>query len=590
MLLVYACANVGMPTGGEKDVTPPKVVRSNPENNALNFNGEEVVIEFDELIQLKDVRQKFVISPPMNEQPTVEARANRLVITFLEELQPNSTYSLDFADAIVDNNEGNVLENFSFSFSTGTYIDSLQVSGNVWTSDDLSPAEGVLVLLHKNLNDTAVQKLVPIRMAKTNATGRFSILNVSPGEYRVFALEDANRNFKFDQPGEQMAWSDVIVEPGFEYRERADTIYTDSLTVDSIAYSNELVYLPDSMKLLLFQHDYKRQYLVSEERKEKARLTFFFNRPQEQNATIVLTGNDAAKDVFLTERSLKNDTVSFWLKDTTYYQMDSLSITLGYQMLDSLDQPFIKRDTIAMYHFEVKEKKKKKKDDEPEPIPMLSLKDVKSKVDVYGRFRFSLSAPAVRFDKSAVRFYQYEDTVPKPIKLMLEQDSMLIRNYSVSHKWEPGATYEMQIDSATIYDVYGIHNGPIKMKFSVKKLEEYSTVYLKIANVQPNWLIQVIDKNEKVVQQNKVPASGKVGFRYLYPGMYMFRIVEDSNGNGLWDNGNFYERIQPEKLIYFPGKVTIRANWVHDLEEWNPIGFSEDEFSRQYRKPKKKDK
>ncbi len=430
--LFWYCANVGMPTGGEKDETPPVVIKSMPEANALNYKKKTIYIEFDELIQLKDYRSKFIVSPPVNKQPIVEARGNRLMVTFEEDLQPNTTYTLDFADAVVDNNEGNVIENYSFSFSTGEYIDSLQVSGNLYDADDLSPSEGVLIFLHNNLNDTAIHKLVPIRMAKTNKQGRFNLRNVSPGKYRIYALDDANRNYLFDQPGEAMAWSDIIVEPGFEYRQFADTIHIDSLETDSIHYYEKLVYTPDSIQLFKFQHDYKEQYLVSEERNERGKLTYYFNRPLEEDAKIVLTGHEHLNDLFMMDRSVKNDTVTFWIKDSTYYNQDSLSISLSYIMRDTLDNPYTKVDTIAMYFFEVKVKKKKRRKDEgPEPVPTINLRNVKSKIDVFGQFHFAMPAPAVHFNTEAVKLYNHKDTIPEEETFEFIHNEQSILNYTI---------------------------------------------------------------------------------------------------------------------------------------------------------------
>ena len=591
VFVVWACANIGMPSGGLKDEDPPKVVSSTPDDHALNYNKKIVVIEFDELIQLKDVRQKFVISPPMNEQPTIEARANKLQVVFNEDLQPNTTYSLDFADAVVDNNEGNVLENFSFSFSTGEYIDSLQVSGNVYDSDDLAPASGTLVFLHQNLADSAIHKLVPVRMAKTNAKGRFTILNVRPGKYRLYALEDSNRDFKFDQPGERMAWSDIIVEPSYEYREFVDTLHIDSLETDSLIYHEELVYTPDSIQMFLFQHDYKRQYLLSEERTEKAKMTFYFNRKQQDEVEIALTDKDDLTDLFIKETSFNNDTVTFWLKDSTYYKQDSLSVKLSYTMRDSMDIEYTKLDTIAMYFFEVeKEKKKrKKKDDEPEPIKLLKLGGIKSKVNILGTFSFSLPAPAVEFNREAMKLYYYEDTIPEPVDFELVQDTLNIRRYTIDKKWIPGGKYELTVDSASIVDIYGIHNGPEKINFNIKTEEDYGKVYINVVEPADNWLLQVLDKKENIVKQSKIPASGKIGFRYLSPGKYMFRIVVDENGNDKWDDGDYYEGRQPETLIYLPNEINIRANWDSEIESWDPLNFKVDHFSQQFRKPKKRD-
>ncbi len=589
--LFWYCANVGMPTGGAKDETPPVVVKSIPEANALNYQKKTIYIEFDELIQLKDYRSKFVVSPPMNKQPIVEARGNRLMVAFEEDLQPNTTYTLDFADAIVDNNEGNILENYSFSFATGEYIDSLEVSGNLYDADDLSPSEGVLVFLHNNLNDTAIHKLVPIRMAKTNKEGRFNIRNVSPGRYRIYALDDANRNYLFDQPGEAMAWSDIIVEPGFEYRQFTDTIRIDSLETDSIHYYEKLVYTPDSVQLYKFQHDYKEQYLLSEERKEKAKLTYYFNRPLEEDAQLVLTGKEELNDVLMMDRSLQNDTVTFWLTDSTYYNQDSLSISLSYIMRDSLDKPYTKTDTIAMYFFEMKDKKKKrKKDDEPEPIPTIKLRNVKNKLDVFGQFHFSLPAPAVAFDTDAITLYNYKDTIPKQEDFELLHNERAILNYTIKNDWEPGVKYEMIIDSAAIKDIYGLMNDSINLQFNVKSLDSYGKLFIDIVDPQDNWLVQILNRKEVVVQQTYIKnKSGKIGFRYLNPGDYLLRIVVDKNRNGQWDSGNYYERIQPEQLIYYPKKVTVRKNWEIDEGTWDPTLFNTDEFSKQFRKPKKKE-
>ena len=590
--LFWYCANIGMPGGGEKDEIPPLVVKSMPAANTLSYKKKTISIEFDELIVLKDYRSKFIVSPPVNEQPIVEARGNKLEIEFKEELQANTTYTLDFADAITDNNEGNVLENYSFSFSTGEYIDSLEVSGNLWDAENLAPSEGVLIFLHSNLNDTAIQKQVPIRMAKTNATGRFSIRNVSPGRYRIYALEDANRNLKFDQPGEAMAWSDIIVEPSFEYREFADTIRIDSLQVDSIGYHTELVYTPDSIKLFKFQHDYKTQYRTNEERKEKAKLTYYFNRPLEEDARIALTGKEDLNDIFMSDRSFNNDTVSFWLKDSTYYNQDSLSVSLSYLMRDSLDKPYIQVDTVAMYFLEVKKEKKKKskkEEEEPIPVPTLQLRNLNNRIDVFGQFHFSLPAPAVRFDRTAIKLYNHKDTIAQEEPFELIHNTKSILKYTVKNKSQAGVNYELVIDSAAIEDIYGLMNDSVSAKITVKSLDSYGKIYMNITDPQENRLVQILNRKDIVVQQAYVPDGGKLAFRYLNPGDYMIRIVVDVNKNKKWDSGNYYEGIQPEELIYYPDKINVRKNWELDLETWNTSTFSTDEFSRQFRKPKKKE-
>ncbi|GAF05179.1 Ig-like domain-containing protein [Saccharicrinis fermentans] len=278
IVILYSCANPGYPTGGPKDEAPPKIKRSTPKPNALNYKRDEVIIEFDEIIKLDDVYQKYVISPPLKKRPKIVARAHKLSITFdeEEELQDNTTYTLDFANAIQDNNEGNPIESFVFSFSTGEVVDSFAIMGNLWEANDLSPVEGALVMAHKNLNDTAFTHDVPVRLGKTDEKGHFAIRNLSPGEYRVYALEDGNRNYMFDQPGEYIAWYDTVVSPSMEYVQMPDTV-----AADSVVFNDELVYSPNDLKLFLFKEEGTEQYPLGEERKDSNTLAFFFNLPVE---------------------------------------------------------------------------------------------------------------------------------------------------------------------------------------------------------------------------------------------------------------------------------------------------------------------
>ncbi|TAJ14859.1 hypothetical protein DMA11_03805 [Marinilabiliaceae bacterium JC017] len=581
LFFIWSCANQGFPEGGPKDETPPRLKKSTPAPNALNYQDKEIILEFNELIQLKDVSQKFVISPPLNEQPIIDGRGSQVRVNIDEDLQPNTTYTLDFADAIVDNNEGNVLPNFRFSFSTGEVVDSLSVSGHLWEAEDLSPADGVFVFLHENLSDTAFQTRVPVRLAKTNAQGYFSIRNVRPGRYRIYALGDTNNNFKFDQPGERIGWSDVIIDPSYEYRQ-----VTDTITPDSVLVYDQLFYLPDSLQLFLFQEDYKQQYLSADERKEKAKLSFVFNRSLEEDLKIWLTGHEKEEAPFIIERSFANDSVTAWINDSTLYNQDSISVTLEYPVRDSLFNLVSRTDTIAMYFFEVKEKKKKKrkKKGEEEEIPHINIKGLPRSLDPYKALTFSLPAPATLFDESAILLTQKIDTLFTPVEFEFWQDSMNIRNYYIMHNWEPGATYEVAIDSAAIRDIYDLVNKPVKNSFSIKELESYGILYLQINNPQKTWLVQVLDTKEQIIQESYLPSNGKIAFQYLKPGDYMLKIVDDINENGRWDAGSYGIKVQPEKVMYYPDKITIRANWDY-LQEWDPTTFDIYDFSQRHRKP-----
>ena len=591
--LVLSCANIGFPTGGPKDEDPPYVKKSVPEQNALNFHGKKIKIEFNELIKLENVNQKLVVSPPMNKKPTVTARGKELVIEFEEELQPNVTYTLDFEDAIADNNEGNVIPSFAFSFSTGETVDSLQVSGHLFEADDLSPADGILVMLYNNLADSAFKTLVPVRMAKTNQEGYFSVKNVHPGKYRVYALDDKNNKYKFTQPGDRIAWLDSIVEPFFEYRTVLDsiTINLDSLTIDTVVFNEKLFYLPDSLLMFLFRQDYKQQYLSKYDRPQRAQLSFIFNKPLEHDLKIDITKHEDIKNWMMMERSVSNDTFNIWISDSTLYNRDSLSFTLTYPIEDSLKNLVDKKDTIEMYFFEKSVKKKKKKKTQKKvTIPHIKFEKFSHNLNVYAANSFVLPAPAIRFDMSAVHLYQYIDTVQTPVEFHFWQDSLYIRKYYILSKWEPGGSYEMTIDSAAVEDIYHKINFPVNIKFKIKKLEDYSKIFVQLPSPQKDWLLQVINSKEIIVQQGYVPENGKIAFQYLSPGDYMLKIVVDVNHNGKWDTGNYDKKIQPEKVIYYPSKLSLRANWDNIITDWDPDNFDIYDFSRKFRKPSSKRK
>ena len=595
VVLLHGCANPGTPTGGPKDELPPNIKKSIPLQGQLNFKGKEVSIVFDELIQLKEVNQKLVVSPPLNKQPVAVARGAELLVTFDEDLQENTTYTLDFADAISDNNEGNVLENFRFSFSTGDVVDSLAISGHLFQADNLKPASGILVFIHDNLSDTVFQTLVPVRLAKTDALGAFSIRNVRPGNYHLFALDDANRNYIYDQPGEQIAWLDSLVVPAFEYRTVVDTIkidttlvqpaVVDSLVTDSLVSREVLVYTPDSLQMFLFSEKPVDQFISLSERKEKARINIHFRKKVESFSIKPLL-DTYDPDWFLLESSANHDSLSIWLKDPQLIENDSLPMALTYLTVDSLKQPFVKNDTITFFFFDtaVKKSEKRKKDAKAEEIPSLNLKDLQTNLDVFGRLSFTLDAAPIEINSNGLHLTQLVDSVNVPVEFKFTHDSLSIRQFYIDRSWEPRSSYELVVDSASLRDVYEKVNKPFKFKTTVSKLDSYSTFYLTVENPQEKWLVQVLSANkESVVRQAKVPANGKIAFRLIKPGEYMLRMVVDKNENGQWDTGDYVSRRQPEPIYYYQDKISARANWEH-VVKWNPSTFNIFQFTDTYRK------
>ncbi|MBQ2321960.1 MAG: Ig-like domain-containing protein [Bacteroidales bacterium] len=594
--LAWGCANPGTPTGGPRDRKPPVMISSTPAPGATDFKGKVVTIIFDENVQLKDADKKFVMSPPTAKKPRVEAHAKTLSVRFddEEELQPATTYTLDFADCLSDLNEGNVYENFTFSFSTGQSTDSMMISGNVFDAQTILPVEGIYVLLHANLTDTAFSKTTPIRIAKTDARGRFAIKNVPAGaQYDIYALDDQNRNFLFDQPGEKIAWLGRHVTPSFETRQVADSVRTDSTFVlnDTVRYyyqpitRDTLVYTPDSLVIFAFDEDVYDQYVKSDERKSRNIITLALNKPMSRRPKVSFPGNEG-RDVARFQYNPANDTVKIWMTDTTVWHRDSVVVAINYLMADSLGNLIDKVDTLKEWHFErkveePKQKRRNKKKTEEKPKPkMLELK-VATSVAPYSELAINATTPFETLVWDSVRLFVKQDTIFNPVKFTPVEDTVNICHKALKFKWEPGAQYKLEIDSAAARDIYGLVNDAVSASVKITSLDKYGTLYIDVDSVPRNALIQITDAKGGIVRQSYLKPNGKAGFKYLKQGEYKIRILIDDNHDGKWTTGNYAERRQPETIIYYMEKVSVRPNWdIH--VNFSTKGFSPDAYARKF--------
>ncbi|WP_418663840.1 Ig-like domain-containing domain, partial [Bacteroides sp.] len=363
--MLYSCASIGRPDGGPYDETPPRFIGSTPAAGALNNERTKISLMFDEFIKLEKATEKVVVSPPQIQQPEIKASGKRIQVNLLDSLKPNTTYTIDFSDAIVDNNEGNPLGNFAFTFSTGTEIDTMEVAGTMLDASNLEPIKGMLVGLHSNLNDSAFNKLPFDRVARTDSRGRFSIRGVAPGKYRIYGLMDADQNFTFNQKSEMIAFHDSLIIPRMEERIRMDTAWVDSLTYDTIVEKKYMHYLPDDVILRAFKELNYSQYLIKSERLVPHKFTFYF--AGKADTLPVLKGlNFDEKDAFVIEKNQRNDTIHYWVKDSLLFKQDTLAMSLTYLYTDTLNQLVPRTDTLNLvskqkYKKEESDKDKKKK-------------------------------------------------------------------------------------------------------------------------------------------------------------------------------------------------------------------------------------
>ena len=576
LLLLYACANIATPTGGLYDVDPPEVVKATPDFNALNNSNSKITILFDENIKIEKPMDKVIITPPQQSFPVIKAQGRKAIVELEDELIPNTTYTIDFTDAIVDNNEGNALENFSYSFSTGDKIDTLAISGTVLKAENLEPAQGIYVGIHSNHSDTAFTKLPFERISRTDSRGKFTIKGIAEGEYKVYALDDSNRSYSYDSPQEEIAFLDSIFIPSSEPAMRNDTVFIDSLTIDTIHEIKYTRFTPDDVLLRSFESGFKRQYLEKHERNLLHKLDLFFAAPTEP-ATFTLLEPTATSDKwFVKESSITNDSVSIWITDSLIYKADTIRLKVDYLRTDTLNNHVLNTDTL---NFTIRgrkakeskpEKKEKEGEEEEVKIQHLSIRDnVKSIHEIYNTLFLEFEQPLANFDSTKIQLQHEVDSTFNPVEYTLLSDSLNARRYRVKHKWLPGEKYKLLIDSAAFVSEYGLHNNTLEKVFTVKKLEEYGNLMFIISGLPQDKTayVELLDAQDKPFRKVRVKGNEAL-FMDLNPGKLYARLFIDENDDGKWTSGSYELKRMPEIVYYNPKWYEIRAFTNHE-ESWD---------------------
>lgn len=585
----YACASTGMPDGGPYDETPPKFVRANPEPNATNNKRKKISIEFDEYIKLDNPSEKVIISPPQKEAPEVKVSGHRVLVEFFDTLRENTTYTVDFGDAIVDNNEDNPLGNFAYAFSTGAHIDTMEVSGTVLNAENLEPVKGIQVGLHQNLEDSAFVKLPFDRISRTDSRGHFTIRGVAPGKYRIYALMDGNQNYLFDSKTEAIAFQDSLVIPDMRQAVRQDTVWNelDTLAYDTIYEVHYTRFLPDNLVLRSFKEENSMQYLVKSEREQLNRFSLYFSAKADTLPTIKGLDFDE-KNAFVIESNPRNDTIRYWIKDTVMCERDTLTFQMDYLATDTLGQLVPKTDTLRMVNKidkkrrmalaeeamkkEEKERKKRAKKGDTlrvEPKFFAMSVDAPSSLDLNRNIVLKFDEPVEHIDTAAIHMAVKVDSLWDTIPFILMKDSIVPRQYQILADWQPGEEYQLKIDSLGIKGIYGLYTDKVEKELKVKTLEEYGTLYLNIVGAGPHAIVQLLNSSDGVVRQQPVTDKNTCDFYFLQPSTkYYIRLFNDDNNNGVWDTGNYEEKRQPEEVFYFPKVWEMKANFEFE-ETWD---------------------
>ncbi len=571
IVIVSSCANPGMPMGGAKDTIPPVLLKTDPDYRALNFKGSNVRFTFNEYLTIEDISEALVISPPMIKKPIIRTKSKTLVIEFNEELKDSTTYSLDFKNSVSDNNEKNPIEDFRFSFSTGPVFDSLRVSGRLVNAFNYEPIEKGLVMLHKNLHDSAVYRLRPDYIAKTNKEGIFMVDNIAPGKYHLFSLFDGNNNLLYDEGAEEMAFHDSVIIPTAIYINEVDTIVTEK---DTVVVTGHTHFYPEPVFLRQFTEDIFDQYLKTSERNTRYKCTFVFNESVKDSFQLNLIGSDAT-NWYLTEPDDNVDSLIVWIADTTVARFDTLLMEVCYLNFDSLHQLYLFRDTVEMNFVEKEEakstRKKSKNDEQEEPEPVVQFNwqsDLASTtIELNKKFGIMASEPIQSFDSTKIVLYLADDTLKVPLKFKFEKDSVEYRKYNISYQWEPGLGYALEIDSAAAVNIYGITSRKLKNRFTAREEDYYGTVSIAFSGVEMPVIVQLVSNTtkEQVVEQKFLNEDGKIIFDFLKPDKYKLKIIYDKNGNGKWDTGSYQDKYQPEQVSYINEVVKVRSNWEKEF-------------------------
>lgn len=505
-LLLASCAQFATITGGEKDTTPPLLdtEKTFPANRTINFKSDKITLTFDEYFTISNPNQTVFVSPTLPNKLDYKTKGKSLIIDLNNTLKPNTTYTINFGDAIKDFNANNVLKNFTYVFSTGTYIDSLSLNGEVNDAFTGNPEADVLVMIYDSVYDSIVTNSSPTYFTKTDKKGTFKLENLKEGEYKIVALKDENRNYKFDLPNEKIAFKDQLIK------------------VDSLSSKNKV-------SLQLFQEDYLKQSIKSKKIVYPGKLIIELNRPAKN---ISLSSLDSSTVILKKELSTNKDSLIIWTKSNN--EQFKIETTI-----DSII------DTLTIYPY-------KKTTD-----TLLTINQEIQTVEKNAPYVFSFNRPIASIQKD--KFLVKKDTLKLKIdSLYLDSNQQLNINLNKKNQ----SSYSLFILPNGLKDIYNKPNtDTIKVELKTFEKDFFGSlgVNLDSTKTNQNYIIYVKKNNTTIAS---LTYSGKTAvFNKLTPGTYTIGVLIDENKNGKWDTGNYYQNQKPETYISFKEQLTIRSNW-----------------------------
>lgn len=555
-IFLIRCARPGSPTGGPEDITPPEVRSAVPPDRSVSFDAKKITISFNEFIQLKDPAKEIFISPPMRTRPEFKTQGKNITVEFKEELKANSTYTINFGNSIIDYSANNPLINFEYVFSTGDHIDSLSISGKVINAFNDQPEVDIIAMVYTDENDTIPLDSLPLKIpprsaSKTTKDGSFRINNLAQGQYKLVALQDLNNNYIFDLPNERFAFLDslITIAPPETTIDAVDSTYND--TIVSPAFQ---IVPGESFTLYLFEEMDSTQRLLSKKLVGSSLLQYIFRMPVDSVEISLVNFQPDRPDWYIPEFNKTKDTLNFWLRSGLPDTI-RVRVSAGDSLVDTT-RFFPGRTTP--------DRTGKRREAAKEGLKVNSSAFAGS-FDLNKKFILFFASPIQYFDPGKLTLYTPADTL---VPVFSFTDS-LQRKGELSYHWLEKEAYKILIEDSAFCDLSGLCNDSITFVFKVRALEDYGILLMDITLHEKSgqYIIQLLDEKENVIQEKTLTSSGLYRFEYLKPGNYKLKAIFDSNSNGKWDTGKYKKNLLPERVEYDTLPLSIRANW--DLqEEW----------------------
>ncbi|MCJ7448957.1 MAG: Ig-like domain-containing domain [Bacteroidales bacterium] len=561
-ILISSCAKISSPSGGPKDKEPPVVVKSIPVNGARNFNEKRFSVTFNEYVVLDKINEKFMVSPPMSKRPTVSMRGKSVYVEYEDELKDSTTYTFYFQDAIKDLNEGNIIDNYQFVFSTGPIIDSLSVTGNVYSAYSLDPPENTLILLYRSLADSSVSRQLPDYISRADKNGYFRVDNIRDGKYRLYALIDLDNSKNYNLADEEFAFLDDTLNIS------AETNYLPVIKDTVMVKPGEkkiadTTVMTGEYKLILYPAQKKSHYLTSSDRKLQYQLIFTLSLPPDSldfEFSIPGTGENS----YFIEESVAKDTVKVWLTDSVLYKQPEISALVRYPFTDSTGIQILKKDTILLRFLIPRSTRARTRRAPFNVYTNISTGSLKP-----GQLITLKSATPFRQpDTSLIKLYELIKTERLKIPYKILKDTLNSCRLIISAGLKPGKNYLYIADAASIGNIYGENSDSTGIKFTVRDAESYGKLRVNIKNYEGGRIIQLLDGNDKVVRGKYMKQDGMVELDLLEKGIYRMRTIFDLNGDGKWTTGDFAAGRQPEPVSFYGKELQMKEDWIVE-ENWD---------------------